>query len=386
MTNDQQGFSRRTFLVRSAVGGAGLLAGGGLLAACGSDSEEAATTTAAAAAAATTAAAGSATTAAAAAAAMTEAKAAVAMGWIKNVEYGGSWVALEKGYYGEEKLTVDYRQGGPNAPAATVAVAAGDAQIGVDANLQQLLEAIGKGNDFVIFGTQYQTSPGAVLSLIKKPVKTPADLVGIKFLGQEGVERTIDAVLTKAGLPKDYTFVKAGFTPDPLLEGAGEAYSCFAVNQPITLEGKGLVQDKDFVVTTWAALGLPSYANLFFSTRAYLEENRDVVVRFMRATIKGWEANAADTALGAKLAVEKYGVDLGLDIKQQTRQNELQIPLMKSSLTDSKGLFRVDPDLLGGDMYAALKAAGLSTLPDVAKIVDTSVLDEVYGTKTKLLA
>jgi hypothetical protein len=106
----------------------------------------------------------------------------------------------------------------------------------------------------------------------------------------------------------------------------------------------------------------------------------------MRATIKGWEANAADTALGAKLAVEKYGVDLGLDIKQQTRQNELQIPLMKSSLTDSKGLFRVDPALLGGDMYAALKAAGLSTLPDVTKIVDTTVLDEVYGTKTKLLA
>ncbi len=374
--------SRRNFLVRGAIGGAGLLVGGRLLTACGSDGDTADTTATTAGAAATTAAAGASSETTAA---VTAAKLAVAMGWINNVEYGGSWMALEEGFYEAEKLTVDYRQGGPNAPRPPVAVAAGDANIGIDPSLQQLLEAIGKGNEFVIVGTQYQTSPGAVLSLAKKPVKTPKDLVGIKFLGQDGVDKTIDAVLSKAGLPKDYEFIKAGFSPDPLLEGAGEAYSCFAVNQPITLETKGLVKDKDFVVTTWAELGLPAYANLVFTTRKYLEENRDVVVRFLRATIKGWEANAKDPATGAKLAVEKYGVDLGLDLKQQTRQNELQIPLMKSSLTDSKGLFRLDVDLLGGEMYAALKAAGVSTLPDVAKIVDTTVLDEVYGTKTTLL-
>ncbi len=311
-------------------------------------------------------------------------KVRVAMGWIKNVEYGGSWLALEKGYYAAEGLDAQYLQGGPNAPSPTVSVAAGDADIGIIPNLQALLLAISKGNDFVVVGTQYQSSPGGVLSLIKRPIREPKDLVGSKFLGQDGVDTTINAVLTKAGLPKDYSFIKAGFSPDPLLEGAGDAYSCFVVNQPITLETKGLVKDKDFVVTTWAALGLPSYANLVFCKRSYLQKNRAVVAKFMKATIKGWEMNAKDTSAAPKLAVEKYGVDLSLDIKQQTRQNELQVALMNSPLTASKGLFRMDQALLAGDMYAALKAAGVTDLPDPTKVLDLKLLDEVYGKKKVL--
>ena len=311
-------------------------------------------------------------------------KVRVAMGWIKNVEYGGSWVALENGYYAAESIDAEYLQGGPNAPTPMVSVAAGDADIGVTPNLQAFLQAISKGNDFVAVGTQYQASPGGVLSLIKRPIREPKDLVGSKFLGQDGVDTTINAVLTKAGLPKDYTFVKAGFSPDPLLEGAGDAYSCFVVNQPITLETKGLVKDKDFVVTTWAALGLPSYANLVFCKRSYLQKNRATVAKFMKATIKGWEMNAKDTSVAPKLAVEKYGVDLSLDIKQQTRQNELQVALMNSPLTASKGIFRMDSKLLAGDMYTALKAAGITDLPDPTKVLDLKLLDEVYGKKKKL--
>ena len=52
----------------------------------------------------------------------------------------------------------------------------------------------------------------------------------------------------------------------------------------ITLEQQGLKEGTDFVVTPWADLGFPSYANLFFADRSYVEANRDTVVRFMRAS------------------------------------------------------------------------------------------------------
>ena len=309
----------------------------------------------------------------------------IAMGWIKNVEYGGSWLALEGGYYEAEGIEANYLQGGPNAPASPVAIAAGDGQIGVSASMMALLDAINEGNDFVVFGTQYQVSPGAVLSMADHPVETPEDLVGITFLGQEGVDVSIDAVLEIAGLPNDYEFIVAGFTPDPLIEGQGDAYSCFLVNQPITLEQQGLVEGEDFVVTTWAELGIPSYANLYFSERSWLEENRDAVVAFMRATIMGWEANEADPAIAAALAVDEYGADLGLDLTQQTRQNELQIPLMKSETTDAAGLFRVDPELWDGAMSEAYLASGRESMPAAADVVDLTILDEVFGDKTTLL-
>ncbi len=309
----------------------------------------------------------------------------IAMGWIKNVEYAGSWLAIENGFYEAEGLEANYLQGGPNAPAPPVAIAAGDGVIGVMPSMTTLLDAINEGNDFVVFGTQYQSSPGAVLSLADKPVTKPEDLVGITFLGQEGVNVLIDAVLDIAGLPKDYDFVVAGFTPDPLIEGQGDAYSCFAVNQPITLEQQGMVEGEDFVVTTWADLGLPSYSNLFFAERSWLADNRDTVVGFIRATIKGWEQNEVDPAVAAALAVEKYGADLGLDLAQQTRQNELQIPLMKSDLTDASGLFRIDPELWDGAMTAAYLAADRESAPAAADVLDLTILDDVFGDATTLL-
>ncbi|MEL6982801.1 MAG: ABC transporter substrate-binding protein, partial [Actinomycetota bacterium] len=343
--------------------GAGAVLLGGALAACGDDEGD-------------TEAAGAGLT-----------SASLAMGWISNVEYGGNWLALDQGFYEEEGIEIEYLTGGPNAPAPTIAVAAGDAQIGVSASLRRFADAVIEGNDFVIFGTQYQTSPGGVLSLAEKPVRTPEDLVGIRFLGQEGVDITIDAVLDIAGLEKEYEFIPAGFTPDPLVEGAGDAYSCFVVNQPITLEEQfGMVAGEDYVVTTWAELGLPAYANMYFCQRTFLEENPDYLEKFLRATIKGWELNTTeDPGVAAALAVDEYGADLGLDINQQTRQNELQIPLMQGPLTDDKGLFWIDADTLGGEMWAALEAAGRDSLPDAESVIDLSILEAVYDGETTLL-
>ncbi|MDX6315384.1 MAG: hypothetical protein QOF84_5387 [Streptomyces sp.] len=352
-------WSRRNVLRAAGLGGLGL---SGLLAACGGGDTAAAKST-------------STSTAA-------PATLKVALGWIKNVEFGGYWIADDKGYYADENLTVQFVAGGPNAPDPTVSVSAGSADIGVHPSMQTLVESIPKGNDFVMIGTQFQTSPGGLLSLASDPVTSAKDLVGAKILGQQGVQPLLDAIFTVAGLAKNYTFVPVGYDPGPLLEKQGKAYTCFVTNQPITLEEKkGMKEGKDYTVVTYADLGLPQYSDIVFSKRSFLDSKADVLERFMRATIRGWQDNAKAPATAADLAVQKYGADLGLDLKQQTRENELQIPLTQSDLTKAKGLFRIDESLLAGDMFKALRAAGVKKLPDAAKIVDHSVLDAVYGGK-----
>ncbi len=303
-----------------------------------------------------------------------------ALAWIRNVEYAGLWVALENGYYDEEGVVPQFLNGGPNAPMPTVAVAARDAQIGFDNDLRHFMDAILNGNDLVLLGAQYQRSPAAVLSLANKPVRTPEDLVGVRFLGQEGTQINLDAVLTIAGLPLDYEFVPAGYAVDPLVEGQGTAYACFAVNQPITLQMRyGMQEGRDYVVTPWSDLGLPGYANMLFAPRQVVHEQFDALVSFMRATIRGWQASNRDPAGTARLVVEKYGADLGLELDQQERQCELQVPFMHSRLTEGKGLFWVDAETLGGSMYSALRATGRKQLPDPSSIVETSVLEAAWS-------
>lgn len=303
-----------------------------------------------------------------------------ALAWIRNVEYAGLWVAQENGFYAEEGVDPQFLNGGPNAPMPTVAVAARDAQVGFDNDLRHLMDAILGGNDLVLLGAQYQRSPAAVLSLAKRPVRTPKDLLGIRFLGQEGTQTIVDAVLTIAGLPLDYEFVPAGFAVDPLVEGQGTAYACFAVNQPITLQMRyGMQEGRDYVVTPWSELGIPGYANMLFAPRKAVREQFDALVGFMRATIRGWQVVNGDPLAAARLVVQKYGAELGLELNQQQRQCELQVPFMHSPLTERRGLFWVDAETLGGAMYTALRAAGRKQLPDPSSIVDTSVLEAAYA-------
>ena len=37
----------------------------------------------------------------------------VGMSWIPNVEYGGVWIAMEKGYFADEGLSIKHFPGGP---------------------------------------------------------------------------------------------------------------------------------------------------------------------------------------------------------------------------------------------------------------------------------
>ncbi len=309
-----------------------------------------------------------------------------ANGWINNVEFGGIWIALENGYFTEQGVDPTFLQGGPNAPAPPVAVAAGDAQVGQDPSMLRIFQAMAEsGDDYVLFGTQFQTSPSGVISLPSRPVLEAKDLLGIKFLGQPGAESSVKAALKLAGLDdSDYEFIPAGFTPEPLIEGQGEAYSAFLTNQPLILEEQGLVNGEDFITATWEDLGLPLYSNVMFAPRAYVEENHDLLVRFMRGLIKGWEVNEDDPAVAAALSVDKYGVDLGLNLNQQIRENETQIPLHRGPLTEEKGLFWIDPDRIADEMYPVLEAVGVNPLPPLEGLVDLTILEDAFDGKTSM--
>jgi ABC-type nitrate/sulfonate/bicarbonate transport system substrate-binding protein len=303
-----------------------------------------------------------------------------ALGWINNVEYAGVWLALENGYFKEEGLEVKTLPGGPNAPQTPVTVAAGGAEFGYGTWLPYL-DAVSRGNDFVLVGGTFPVSPLGIISLPGKPILKAADIVGKKILAQGANERTaIDATLALNNLPKTWEFVPAGFSPEPLLAKAGDGYTAYGTNQAVTLEVKmNMVRGKDFFFTSFDSMGYKAYTNLVFVTRAYLQAERATVVKFMRGVTRGWMADLKDPAVAAKLCVTKYGADLGLDLKQQTRQNELQYAMLKNPAKPDQKLMVLDRDTIAGPMYAAAKASGRDKLPEVDKLCDFTVMEEVHA-------
>jgi ABC-type nitrate/sulfonate/bicarbonate transport system substrate-binding protein len=279
-----------------------------------------------------------------------------------------------EGYFAEEGIEIAYSPGGPNTPGVLVRLAAGRADY-AGADWVPLFEALSRENDFVVLGASFPTSPAAVMSLASKPVLSPADLVGKRILSQMPADRyTINFILSKAGLPLEYDLIPTGFSPEPLLAGDGDAYLCFATNQPVTFEKMGMVNGADFHVVLMKDLGCAVPAGPIVAKRSYLVENRSLVVGFLRALLRGWIGNGRDLSYGAKLAAKKYGIDFGLDLAQQIRQNELGQPLIQTA--GAPGPFWFDPALLETNIKPLVEAAGMRNLPTAEKIIDLSPLKE----------
>jgi ABC-type nitrate/sulfonate/bicarbonate transport system substrate-binding protein len=135
---------------------------------------------------------------------------------------------------------------------------------------------------------------------------------------------------------------------------------------------------KDFHFVSFADLGYRSYGSIIFTTRKYLESNRADVVGFLRGVTRGWIDNAKDPKVAANLAVKKYGADLGLNPKQQLRQNQIQIEMMKDPANPKQRYLVIDPATIAGPLYAAAKASGRKNLPPVSKLADATLMQEVY--------
>lgn len=305
---------------------------------------------------------------------------ATTLSWIPNSQFSGLWMGLGMGYFDELGVDVDWRPGGPNTPNPVERVASGEVDLGQQGNPRPVLEAIARGNDFVVFGSTFQRNPGGLLSLADNPILAPEDIVGKRIIVPNPTDvRTIEVTLEINGLPNDFSFVPGGFDPQPLVDGQADAMLAFATSQTVVLENQGMVLDEDFFHRTWDELGQPGYNNLLFANRDWLQENRQLVVDYLRGEIRGWKATQDNPEEAVRLAVEEYGVDFGLDPERELRSLELIIPFLHSEDTEENGLYWINRERLAGPVYEALQLGGLDNLPEVDDFLDMSILEEVHS-------
>ncbi|MFK4805048.1 ABC transporter substrate-binding protein [Microbacterium sp. ZW CA_36] len=296
----------------------------------------------------------------------------VALGFLPTVEFAGNFVADAEGYYAEVGIEASFVPGGPNAPAPEVAIASGEAQIAYESNTSRLFNYLTEEDDIVVIGRTFQTSPNGLLSLKDKPITSADDLTGSVIIAGAPNRSSLDALMAINDVT-DWTFVPGGADIGALQGGQGDALLGFATNQPIALEQQGLKEDEDFYFTTFDKLDYHLLADAIIVSRPFLEENRDVVVNFLKATAKGWEKAMDDPSAAAELTTSTYAGEQGLNPEQQTAVLEAQIPFIRTDSSDEHGLFWLDPQFVQDKVYPSLEAGGATGLPDVATVIDETV-------------
>jgi ABC-type nitrate/sulfonate/bicarbonate transport system substrate-binding protein len=348
--------SRRDFLRLGGLGAAGLA----LAACCGGSS-------------------GSAPAAGASAAPASFGDLSMQLSWIKNIEFGGEYMADSKGYYTQAGFSKVDLVTGP-VDSADALVVAGNVTVGVsapDATARFITE---QGAPLKIIGATFQKNPFCILSIEQgKPIRTLADLAGKTVGIQAGTNQQIFAGFLKAnGIdPASVKQVVVQYEPTPLTEKKVDGFMAFLTNEPFLVKQQGFTP----VTLAFADNGLPLASETLVVLQDTIDKDRDKLKAFLKAEIQGWNDAVADPAAAAKLAVETYGKDLKLDLAGQTEQAQAQNELVSTAETKTNGLFTLSDAAVAANLKS-LGSMGITVTAD--QLFDLSLVKEVYAENPSL--
>ncbi len=247
--------------------------------------------------------------------------------WFYQFQFAGYIAAAEQGYFAEEGLDVEIRQGGGDISPAEE-VAAGRAHFGIE-NSEILLHRL-RGKPLVAIAAVVQHSPLELLVREDSPYTTPHDLIGKKVMMGEGVrDLEIVAMFQQEGVPVD-SVEKLGYTLDPevFLDPEIAAIAAYATNTPYLLREAGI----GYKTIKPISYGIDFYSDVLFTSEAMMKENEQTVLAFRRAAMKGWKY-AMDHPVEMS-GVLKYSYGSGKSIEHLLYEAEAMRELMLPDLVE----------------------------------------------------
>jgi NitT/TauT family transport system substrate-binding protein len=286
--------------------------------------------------------------------------------WVPQAQFAGYFVAMDKGYYADENLDITIVPGGPDI-IPEQQVVNGQADFGVDW-VASFLAFRDKGLPIVDIAQIYQSS-GLMLVSKKTANITSAQALKGRNVGvwYGGNEFEFLALMDKLHYDpdKDLTVIKQGFTMDPFLAGQMEAASAMTYNEyQIVLESG--VNPDDLNVIRYNDQGVGMLEDNLFATEEMVSTKPDIVQRFVRASLKGWQS-AIDDQAGAVDTVMKYVEPGSTTAAHQTRMmSEVAKLVMPPGMTaDQIGVMDADRFKTTADI--ALKYNVITAPADPAK-------------------
>jgi hypothetical protein len=205
-----------------------------------------------------------------------------------------------------------------------------------------------------------------VISLAEKPILKPQDLVG-KTLAVPPVNTiSVEAMLKLNGIDKnDLRIVPYAYDPTPLISGEIDASIDFTTNVPYTIEQAG----KKAVSFLLYDFGFTIYNDTVVVTEEALKTQRELIVKWLRASRRGWEENFKDPNAYPPQFADSWFEGTGRTVENEMFFNNAQKPLIEHP----DGIFSMSEEGIEKNI-AALAEIGITARRDM---FDTTLLQEV---------
>jgi NitT/TauT family transport system substrate-binding protein len=250
------------------------------------------------------------------------AEVSVQLKWLHQAQFAGMYVADQEGYYADENLTVELKPVDFDQQVTTEKVLNGDSDFAIAAP-EEVLIARSEGKPVRALAVIYRVGPNVFLATPDSGVQSPYDLVGQKVALSPGSSTIIyEAMMEGLGIDRSQ-IEEVPVNVWDLWECWEIAPVCpnYATNGPVILDQAG----EDYSLIWPNDYGITWYGDVLVTTEKMIEEQPDVVERFVRATIKGWQQAVSDPELAASATL---AFDAELDRDFQLAAVKASIPLI----------------------------------------------------------
>ncbi|MEO1091869.1 MAG: ABC transporter substrate-binding protein [Pseudomonadota bacterium] len=261
--------------------------------------------------------------------------------WVTQAQFAGYYVAKDKGFYEAEGLDVTIKAGGPDIAPPQV-IAGGGADVIIEW-MPAALAARERGVPLVNIAQPFKRSGMMLTCLADTGITEPADFpgrtLGVWFFGNE---YPFLSWMSRLDIPTDggdegVTVLRQGFNVDPLLQRQADCISTMTYNEYWQVIDAGIAPD-ELVVFKYEDQGVATLEDGLYVLEERLEDPAfvDVMARFVKATMQGWEYARENPDEAAAIVLEND------DTGAQTEQHQQRMMGEVNLLTDgSDG--RLDP-------------------------------------------
>jgi len=234
--------------------------------------------------------------------------------WVAQAQFAGYYVAKDKGFYDEAGLDVEIKPGGPDIAPEQV-IAGGGADVIVDW-MGGALAAREKGVGLVNIAQPYKKAGMQLVCPADGPVKTTDDFkghtLGVWFYGNE---YPFFAWMNKLGLSTEggddgVTVLKQSFDVQPLIQKQADCISVMTYNEYWQLIDAGYTAD-DLIVFNYSEMGNDLLEDGLYAMEDDLADPAfaEKMVKFVEASMKGWEYAIANPEEAAGIVMDNGGQD-----------------------------------------------------------------------------
>mgnify|MGYP001188962139 FL=1 len=274
-----------------------------------------------------------------------------------------AWIAKEAGYFTAEGLDIEMiRVGGSTRMVA--AMLGGSAPI-IQAGAPAALAANAAGSDVVIIGATGNVSPFRLMA--RPEIKQPADLkgkkAGITTFGSTS-DQVVRLALKQFNLEpnKEVALLTFGAQPEAFAALVNGVVQVAALSYPLYPKAAKLGMRELIRI---GDLGVEDINGTVITTRAFIAQQRDVVLRFLRAFTRGMHRYRTDKEY-SKRVLGKYGKITDDEILEGAWQD--YAPTLQRSPR---------PSLRAIQFLIESQFQGKKPLPKPEQFVDTSLADQL---------